>query len=158
VSTVTKIIARARQNYLLDQFRAATTAFSSDLITLVTKAWTTYLCKQVAEGVPDGQKPLDGQEQAAWKMILERVKDAAWKTDCMKRDEKFDMRFTAAVSVRFLGVMQSADWHSLTVPPADRTEPTWHSKWHRCDFDLALRHQLMLTSSSTIPETSSPRT
>lgn len=39
-----------------------------------------------------------GSEEASWTQLSVLMQDAEWKYDCLKRDEKFDMHFTAAVS------------------------------------------------------------
>jgi hypothetical protein len=62
-------------------------------------AWKTYLREKVAEGLLEDEKPLQGQEEATWKQIGEKVKEKDWKVECLKRDEKFDMRYTAAVCI-----------------------------------------------------------
>ncbi len=52
-SALVKIIKRARQNHLLDKFRAETTSVSSNLIDRIRVAWRTYVREKVGKGLPD---------------------------------------------------------------------------------------------------------
>lgn len=96
-----KIILRARQNFLFEKFRSETTSLSSDLISQIRSAWTTYFRNKVGEGLPDGEKPPQGKEEETWSLFVDRIKDKEWKQGCLMRDEKFDMHFSAAVSLAF---------------------------------------------------------
>lgn len=41
----------------------------------------------------------EGQEDQGWAVLTQRVTDNAWKQECLKRNEKFDMHLTEAVSM-----------------------------------------------------------
>ncbi|CAL1706237.1 unnamed protein product [Somion occarium] len=91
-----KIILRARQNYLFDNFRAKHTTLTPELVDLVVTAWTDYVQLKVSKGLPESDKIQVGQEQTAWTSIAARFQDRAWRQECLKRDEKFEMHFSAA--------------------------------------------------------------
>ncbi|KAF7332125.1 DALR-2 domain-containing protein [Mycena kentingensis (nom. inval.)] len=91
-----KIIKRARQNHLLEQFRAETTAITPDLVAQIHDAWRIHIRKQLGKGLPAGLAPAEGEEDAFWPRLLELAGDPAWKQECTKRDEKFDMHLSAA--------------------------------------------------------------
>ncbi|KAK0505081.1 tRNA synthetases class I (C) catalytic domain-containing protein [Armillaria luteobubalina] len=91
-----KIIKRARQNHLLDKFRAETTSVSSDLIDRIRVAWRTYVREKVGKGLPDTEVPSTGEEDTRWSGIVVLAQNAQWKQDCLRRDEKFDMYLSSA--------------------------------------------------------------
>ncbi|GLB37791.1 putative tRNA synthetases class I (C) catalytic domain [Lyophyllum shimeji] len=91
-----KIIIRARQNHLFDNFRSATTSLSSDLINRVHSAWRTHVREKVGKGLSEAERPAEGDEEKAWTRLTELIKDKAWKQECLRRDEKFDMYFSSA--------------------------------------------------------------
>lgn len=91
-----KIIVRARQNYLFSQFRNSATALSADLLSQVSEAWGSYIRENVSKGLPDEEKPSRGDEEVRWPQIAGLARDQNRKLECLKRDEKFDMHFTAA--------------------------------------------------------------
>ncbi|KAK0476727.1 tRNA synthetases class I (C) catalytic domain-containing protein [Armillaria novae-zelandiae] len=91
-----KIIKRARQNHLLDKFRAETTSVSSDLIDRIRVDWRTYVREKVGKGLPDAEVPSPGEEDTKWSGIVVLAQDTQWKQDCLRRDEKFDMYFSSA--------------------------------------------------------------
>ncbi|KAK0448825.1 tRNA synthetases class I (C) catalytic domain-containing protein [Armillaria borealis] len=91
-----KIIKRARQNHLLDKFRAGTTSVSSDLIGRIRVAWRTYVREKVGKGLPDTEVLLPGEEDTKWSEIVVLAQNAQWKQDCLRRDEKFDMYLSSA--------------------------------------------------------------
>ncbi|PPQ66330.1 hypothetical protein CVT26_011161 [Gymnopilus dilepis] len=93
-----KIIERARQNHLLEKFIAETTSLTPALIERVEDAWRTYVRTRLNRGVPEGEKAAEGREEEAWHKILENYQNLAWKQECLKRDEKFDMYFSSARS------------------------------------------------------------
>lgn len=97
---IIKIILRARQNYLCDKFRTETTQLSSGLIEQVKEAWGVYVRQKVSKGLleTDVNVLKEEGEEKAWPRLAERfLKDSAWKQECLKRDEKFSMHFSAAV-------------------------------------------------------------
>ncbi|KAF5380366.1 hypothetical protein D9615_004735 [Tricholomella constricta] len=101
-----KIIIRARQNHLLDTFRAETKALSSELITRVDSAWRTHVREKLGKGLIEAERAVEGEEENAWSRLVELIQDKAWKQDCLRRDEKFDMYFSSAA--RTLAALQAA--------------------------------------------------
>ncbi|KAI0339957.1 hypothetical protein BDW22DRAFT_1361032 [Trametopsis cervina] len=93
-----KIIIRARQNHLFEKFKTSHTALTPELLTIVTDSWTSYVRSKVSKGLQASDKPAEGSEQDAWPPLVTRFQDAdkTWKQECLKRDEKFDMHFSAA--------------------------------------------------------------
>lgn len=65
----------------------------------VSEAWSIHVRDQVNKGLPDDQKVIAGAEEASWARLSVLIQNTEWKQECLKRDEKFDMRFTAAVCV-----------------------------------------------------------
>ncbi|KAG1736026.1 tRNA synthetases class I (C) catalytic domain-containing protein [Suillus lakei] len=106
-----KIIVRARQNHLFSQFRNSATALSADLVSQVSEAWGSYVRENVSKGLPDEEKPSRGEEEVRWPRIDGLARDQSRKLECLKRDEKFDMHFTAAN--RTLAAIEAAR-HSLS--------------------------------------------
>ncbi|KAF9462458.1 tRNA synthetases class I (C) catalytic domain-containing protein [Collybia nuda] len=104
-----KIIQRARQNHLLDTFRAETTALSLDLISQIQSSWRTHVRERVGKGLPQDLQPSEGQEDQRWPRLVELIQDKAWKEECLRRDEKFDMYFSSAT--RTLAAIQIAKSH-----------------------------------------------
>ncbi|KAF7985093.1 hypothetical protein HWV62_8979 [Athelia sp. TMB] len=102
-----KIIVRARQNFLVDKFRTETTALSSELITDVRASWTSYVQSKVPKGLGANETLAVGEEEKVWPRLAELFQDKAWKQECLKRDEKFDMYFSAAS--RTLAAIQAAE-------------------------------------------------
>ncbi|KAF8236044.1 hypothetical protein L208DRAFT_1391483 [Tricholoma matsutake] len=101
-----KIIRRARQNHLLDNFRSETKTMSSDLINQVYAVWQVHVRENVAKALPISERPIEGHEEKAWHRLGELIQDKAWKQECLRRDEKFDMHFSSAA--RTLSAIQSA--------------------------------------------------
>ena len=95
---VFQIIIRARQNYLFDRFRAETSSASLALIDHLREAWRTYVQEKVTKGLLDSDRPTPGQQEKVWPRLLELFQSPKWKQECLKRDEKFDMHFSNAVS------------------------------------------------------------
>lgn len=91
-----KIILRARQNYLFNDYLSRATTLSSTLIGEVRDAWSAYLQSRVNKGLPEGFRA-DGPSDPAWfARVLEHAKDNQWRSECLKRDEKFTMHLNAA--------------------------------------------------------------
>jgi cysteinyl-tRNA synthetase len=67
-------------------------------VATVFEAWTNYVRERVNKGLPDDMKVVMGSEEASWTQSSVLMQNVEWKHDCLKRDEKFDMHFTAAVS------------------------------------------------------------
>jgi len=101
-----KIIKRARQNHLLDTFRSETKALTLKLINQVYAAWQAHIQQNVAKGLPKAERPIEGDEEQAWSRLGELIQDKAWKLECVRRDEKFDMHFSSAA--RTLAAIQNA--------------------------------------------------
>lgn len=91
-----KIILRARQNHLVERFREQHKALTPDLLDGILSSWLSYVQSKVSKGLPNGEKPAPGAEQESWPNLVARFQDKSWKQDCLKRDEKFEMHFTAA--------------------------------------------------------------
>ncbi|KZT71709.1 cysteinyl-tRNA synthetase [Daedalea quercina L-15889] len=91
-----KIILRARQSHLVNKFRAETTSLSRDLVEQLEAAWADYVQSKVSKGLPDADKPAKGRERDAWPPLETRFQDRAWKQEGLRRDEKFEMHFSAA--------------------------------------------------------------
>ena len=94
-----QIIDRARQNYLVDKFRTETVTASPELISEVRDAWRMYVQDNLSggKGIPDGDKPIHGEEEKSWPRLVELFQINNWKQECLKREEKIEMYFSAAV-------------------------------------------------------------
>lgn len=92
-----KIILRARQNYLLENFRSDTKTLSVELVNQLRDAWRTYVRGKVGKGLTVNDKPLDGEEEKIWPRLVGLNQNKVWRQECLKRDEKFEMHFSAAV-------------------------------------------------------------
>ncbi|KAF9482214.1 hypothetical protein BDN70DRAFT_875310 [Pholiota conissans] len=104
-----KIIERARQNHLLDNFRTQTQSLTPSLLANILDAWKAYVRTRVSKAVPEKNKATEGTEETAWAQVTELYQNAEWKHECLKRDEKFDMYYTAAR--RTLDSLKSAQSH-----------------------------------------------
>ncbi|KAH7924212.1 cysteinyl-tRNA synthetase [Leucogyrophana mollusca] len=91
-----KIILRARQNFLFNRFRSETSSLSAELIGQAHDAWKNYVHQRVSKGLPNEERPIAGEEDTAWPRLSHLIEDKTWKSECLKRDEKFDMHFSAA--------------------------------------------------------------
>lgn len=94
-----QIILRARQNHLFDNFKSQQYALTPELTKTVLESWVAYVSSKLAKGLPSTDKPAEGAEWDAWPALQARFlnEDKTWKQDCLKRDEKFEMHFVAAV-------------------------------------------------------------
>ncbi|KAG9220464.1 hypothetical protein CCMSSC00406_0003920 [Pleurotus cornucopiae] len=104
-----KIILRARQNYLFDKFRSDTSELSPELLSTVLEAWKSYVHEKVSKGLLEANRVARDTEEDQWSQLAQLAQDKPWKQECSKRDEKFDMHFTAA-NRTFLAI-QSARKH-----------------------------------------------
>jgi cysteinyl-tRNA synthetase len=93
-----QIIQRARQQHLVQEFRKKTTFLTQRLVDDVHSAWAVYV-RYLNKGLSPNEQIEEGKENEAWPLLVERVRDASWKQECLKRHEKFDMQFTEAVRV-----------------------------------------------------------
>ncbi|KAI0690429.1 cysteinyl-tRNA synthetase [Cytidiella melzeri] len=93
-----KIILRARQTHLVEQFKSSQTALTPELVSIVMDSWTTYVRSKVSKGFLDQDRPAHGAEWDSWPGLQEQFvqADKAWKQECLRRDEKFEMHFSAA--------------------------------------------------------------
>ncbi|ESK93375.1 cysteinyl-trna synthetase [Moniliophthora roreri MCA 2997] len=91
-----KIIKRARQTHLLETFRADTKSLNADLISQVQVAWRKFIREEFRNGLPDDERPSEGEEESKWVRISELIQNKEWKQACLRRDEKFDMNFSSA--------------------------------------------------------------
>lgn len=82
---------------MFEKFRSEVLALSSDLITQVEAAWRGHVLAKVGKGLPDSERPVEGQEEAVWDRLVGLVQNVEWKQECLRRDEKFDMYFSSAV-------------------------------------------------------------
>ncbi|KAF8835344.1 cysteinyl-tRNA synthetase [Paxillus ammoniavirescens] len=92
-----KIILRARQNHLFDNFRSQTSSLTTELLDKVQRAWRLHVSESVSKGLPDSIKPTVETADALWLQIKAIGEDKVQKAECLKRDEKFDMNLTAAI-------------------------------------------------------------
>ena len=97
--TIQKIIERARQNHLLETFRSDSISLTSSLLDNARDSWKTYVRTRVSRAVSENEKAIEGTEEAAWIRISELYQTAGWRQECLKRDEKFDMYYSSAVSL-----------------------------------------------------------
>src|SRR5882762_1199019 len=94
-----QIILRARQTYLLGKFRKESETLSLDLLAQIQTAWQTYVRSKVYKGLASEDVSTSGSEWESWPALLQRYNDSLWKAECLKRDAKFEMQFSAAVGV-----------------------------------------------------------
>jgi len=92
-----KIIHRARQNHLFDKFRSEINSLSSELIVQVQDAWRMHVREKIGKGLPEGEKPVEGEEENVWPRLVDLIQNKDWRHECLKRDETFDMHFSSAV-------------------------------------------------------------
>lgn len=67
----------------------------------VHAAWKDYIRSEVNKGLSECEKIIEGKEEEAWKVLSQKIQDSSWKQGCLKRDEKFEMAFSAAVHEKF---------------------------------------------------------
>jgi cysteinyl-tRNA synthetase len=81
----------------VQEFRANNSALTPGLVGEIYSAWKDYIRLEVNNGLPRSETIIVGQEEDAWKVLSQKVQDSSWKQECLKRYEKFDMAFSAAV-------------------------------------------------------------
>ncbi|KAH9946950.1 cysteinyl-tRNA synthetase [Amylocystis lapponica] len=91
-----KIILRARQTHLVDKFRDETTSLSRELLEQLHDAWAAYVASKVSEGLLEQDRPGKGKEREIWPQLANSFQNRAWRQECLKRSEKFEMYFSAA--------------------------------------------------------------
>jgi len=103
-----KIILRARQTYLVNKFRSESTSLTPELLNAVQSSWESYVRFKVNKGLPADEELPFGLERQAWSKLSIKVADKAWKDEALKRDEKFEMHFTAA-SRAYAAILTASD-------------------------------------------------
>lgn len=94
---LSQIIIRARQGHLVQEFRTSNSVLTPQLVDEIHSAWKEYIRSEVNKGLLESEKIVEGKEEDAWKTLSQKIQDASWKQECLKRYEKFDMAFSAAV-------------------------------------------------------------
>jgi len=70
---------------------------------------------KVSKGLSADEVPPFGLECQAWSKLSISATDKAWKDDALRRDEKFEMHFTAAVRSLIYQYVAPAD-RAVLVP------------------------------------------
>ncbi|KZT29170.1 cysteinyl-tRNA synthetase [Neolentinus lepideus HHB14362 ss-1] len=91
-----KIIIRARQNHLYNSYLSKVTALNPTLIEEVRSAWAAYLQSKLSKGLPEGFAQDGASSDELFDRIREYANDSQWRSECLKRDEKFSMHLTVA--------------------------------------------------------------
>ena len=60
-------------------------------------SWVLYVRGKVSKGLKAEDVPQNGAEWDAWTTLENKFEDTEWRQDNLKRDEKFEMHFKAAV-------------------------------------------------------------
>lgn len=81
----------------MQEFRANNSVLTSPLVDEIHSAWREYVRSEVNKGLAENEKIIKGKEEDAWKTLSQKTQDVSWKQECLKRYEKFDMAFSAAV-------------------------------------------------------------
>lgn len=101
-----QIINRSRESHLLNEFRGQTHALTQELVSDVQNAWDRYLLSDLVDKLPSEEQPAGETPTLYWSKILEKSKNAIWKSEILKKKEKFDMQLSALVrhhqSFRFM--------------------------------------------------------
>ncbi|KAG8214271.1 putative cysteinyl-tRNA synthetase, partial [Butyriboletus roseoflavus] len=92
-----KIILRARQSHLFENFRAQTSSLTPDLLNKVQDAWRSHVLDKVSKGLPDNIKPTAETLHILWPQIEALRDNKIQKAECLKRDEKFEMNLGTAI-------------------------------------------------------------
>lgn len=85
-----KIILRARQQYLFQQLKDATTALDKDLVANVKTAWKQYADSKM--------KLIDPEAGSHWPEFKAKMAPADKILEALAIDEKYKMHFAALVS------------------------------------------------------------
>jgi len=83
----------------VQEFRTSNPVLTSRLVDEIHSAWKEYIRSDVNKGLPENEKIVEGKEEAAWRALSQKIQDLSWKQECLKRYEKFDMAFSAAVCI-----------------------------------------------------------
>jgi len=81
----------------VQEFRTSNSVLTSRLVDEIHSAWKEYVRSEVNKGLPENEKIVQGKEEDSWKALSQKIQDLSWKQECLKRYEKFDMAFSAAV-------------------------------------------------------------
>lgn len=105
-----KIIVRARQAFLLEQFRAQYPELTQPLLQEVQNAWKEYFAKTLvrfAPPAPPHETESDPKAaeaarsgEAGWEAVAQLEKDAAWREDAAQKEPKFSLWFNALQASR----------------------------------------------------------
>ena len=68
-----------------------------ELIQEIKLARRAYIRSDLAKGLADSEKPVEGAEESSWSDVVQKSQDAQWKAECTRRYEKFDLAFRALV-------------------------------------------------------------
>ncbi|CAO1634863.1 unnamed protein product [Parajaminaea phylloscopi] len=90
-----KIIVRARQNHLVQEFRSQHPTLTGPLLTQVKEAWSAFFTKTIKKLAPPSPEPGDVSDEAAWEEISRLNQDAKWREATLAKEPKFPMWFTA---------------------------------------------------------------
>ncbi|KAL5528718.1 CYR1_2 [Sanghuangporus sanghuang] len=90
-----KIIRRSRETHLLEKFRAGSNLLTNELISEIEDAWKVYLRSQLAKAMDEAELPSNTGEAELWEDIRVKSQNEGWKSERIKRDEKFDMHLKA---------------------------------------------------------------
>lgn len=76
-----------------------TTVASPGLLAELRDTWRTYVQDKLGQGkgLLESDKPVPGEEEKSWPRLVELFQNKIWKQECLKREEKFEMQFSAAV-------------------------------------------------------------
>ncbi|KAF8322164.1 hypothetical protein DL93DRAFT_2050709 [Clavulina sp. PMI_390] len=99
-----KIITRARYQYLTNRLRDQTTSLSTDTISTVTQAFSSYTQKKLNPSLPANDILAAGSELQQWPHLYElSQKDPAWVKAGTEKDEKFTMHINS-LNAAFSGI------------------------------------------------------
>ncbi|WFD02732.1 cysteine--tRNA ligase [Malassezia obtusa] len=100
-----KIIVRARQAYLFEQFHAQHPVLTRALLDEVQKAWTQYFRKTLMRFAPPAPPHETEQDpeaaeaaragEAGWEAVVRLAQDDAWRADAAQKEPKFSMWYRA---------------------------------------------------------------
>ncbi|KDE05486.1 cysteinyl-tRNA synthetase [Microbotryum lychnidis-dioicae p1A1 Lamole] len=106
-----KIILRARQSHLLNQYTSQHTSLTSQLVQDNQTAWTAYFYKALSPALDNPTPPSTPtfqDAQSAWSDIESKLKDPKWVQEQKVRDEKLGMHVTVLqVGLKGLNVAEA---------------------------------------------------
>lgn len=137
-----KIIVRARQNHLVEQFRAQNPALTQPLLQQVRASWSAYFKKTVEKFAPPSPEPGEVPEEAAWEEISRLNQDATWRAQTVLTEPKFPMWYSALDKSR-----QAVIAATMTVTAASHGEPSTSASQPPSSQDLIDASVDLLSSS-----------